>query len=73
MNLVCVCVCDSLIFNGCRILVHKSKRCSMLERIHVSHMGVESCLRKARDILFNGRKGRTILKIIYHNAKYAMN
>jgi len=45
-------VCDNLIFNGCRILLPKAIRRSMLERIHASHMCVESCLRKARDILF---------------------
>ena len=41
-----------IVFKGCRILVPKAVRPTMLKRIHASHMGVESCLRKARDILF---------------------
>ena len=45
-------ISDDIIFKGCRILVPKALRPTMLKRIHASHMGTESCLRKARDILF---------------------
>ena len=45
-------VCENVIFKGCRILVLKSVRPIMLRRIHACYIGVESCLRKERDILF---------------------
>ena len=47
-----LCISDDIIFKGCRILVPKTVRPTMLKRIHASHMGAESCLRKPRDILF---------------------
>ena len=43
---------DDIIFKGCRILVPKAVRLTLLKLIHVSHMCAESCLRKVRDILF---------------------
>ena len=45
-------VCDNIIFRGCRVLIPKATRPMMLQRIHASHTGAESCVRKARDILF---------------------
>ena len=45
-------VCDDVIFKGACIAVPKSVRHLMLKRIHSSHLGAESCLRKARSILF---------------------
>ena len=49
MNLVFVAM---LYLKGCQILFPKSVRPIMIKRIHVSHVGDASCLRKARDILF---------------------
>ena len=45
-------VCDNIIFRGCRVLIPKATRPMMLQRIHASHTRAESCVRKARDILF---------------------
>ena len=43
---------DELIFKNDRILVPKSMRSEVLSRIHCSHLGLGSCLRKARDVVF---------------------
>ena len=43
---------DGVVFKGARLIVPKTLRKEMLTRIHASHMGVESCLRKSRDTLF---------------------
>ena len=45
-------VCDDDIFKGACTVVPKSVRHLILKRIHSSHLGAESCLRKARSILF---------------------
>ena len=45
-------VCGNVIFKGCQILIPKSERPIILTRIQASHLGVESCLRKAKYILF---------------------
>ena len=43
-------VCDDIVFKGACIVIPKSVRHHMLKRIHLSHLGAESCLRKARSI-----------------------
>ena len=43
---------DGMVYKGCKIVVPKTLRSEMLTRIHASHMGVESCLRKSRDVLY---------------------
>ena len=45
-------VCNNVIFRRCRVLIPKAARPMTLQRIRGSHTGAESCLRKARDILF---------------------
>jgi len=37
---------------GPKLLVPAVMRRKMLEKIHYSHVGADSCLRKARDVLF---------------------
>ena len=37
---------------GPRVIIPKSMRPEMLVRIHSSHLGAQSCLRKARDVLY---------------------
>ncbi|KAK3703506.1 hypothetical protein QZH41_002225 [Actinostola sp. cb2023] len=43
---------DGMIFRGERIVVPYSLRKEMKQRIHSSHLGAESCLRRARETLF---------------------
>ena len=43
---------DGIIFRSSRCVVPKSLRKSMLEKIHSSHMGMESSLRRARECIY---------------------
>ena len=35
-----------------RIIIPKALRSEITSRIHSSHLGIETCLRKARDVVF---------------------
>ena len=41
-----------MLFKNHRVIVPKLLREEILSRIHSSHLGIESCLRKARDVVF---------------------
>lgn len=43
---------NGMIFTGQNIVIPKAMRKEALNRIHSSHLGIEACLRKARDIIF---------------------
>ena len=43
---------SGILFKNQRVIVPKTMRPEILSRIHSSHQGVASCLRKARDIVF---------------------
>ena len=43
---------DGLVFKGERVVVPHSLRSDMRQRIHSSHVGVDACLRRARECLF---------------------
>ena len=43
---------DGLIFRSERVVIPKTLRGDMKQRIHSSHMGAESCLRRARECIF---------------------
>ena len=43
---------DGLIFRGERVVIPKDLRQSAKERAHSSHLGIEGCLRRARECLF---------------------
>ena len=43
---------NGILFKNQRVIVPKAMRPEILSRIHSSHQGVASCLRKARDIVF---------------------
>ena len=49
-------VYEGVIYKGNKALIPKAMQAEMLTRIHKSHQGAESCIRKARDILFWVRK-----------------
>ena len=44
---------DAFLLKGERLIVPKSMHKEMLDKIHnVSHLGVQKCLRRAREIVF---------------------
>ena len=47
-----ICVHNGVLFKNHRVIVPKLLRAEILSRIHSSHLGAESCLRKARDVVF---------------------
>jgi len=45
-------VCADLLLRSDKLIVPSSLREEMLSQIHSSHLGIEKCKRRARDILF---------------------
>ena len=43
---------DGILFKGNRVIVPVALRPLMVKKVHSSHIGIEGCLRKARDVLF---------------------
>ena len=43
---------DGFVFKGDRIVIPKSQRRAMLEKIHYAHLGAEGCLRRAREVFY---------------------
>ena len=43
---------DGLIFKGNRVVIPNALRQLMKEKIHSSHMGIDSCLRRARECMY---------------------
>ncbi|GLV46580.1 hypothetical protein CBL_21312, partial [Carabus blaptoides fortunei] len=43
---------NGMIFKGQNIIIPRAMRKEALNKIHSSHLGIEACLRKARDIIF---------------------
>ncbi|CAC5357947.1 unnamed protein product [Mytilus coruscus] len=43
---------SGIIFKGHKIVIPTSLRALMLDKFHTGHMGVEKCIRRARDVLF---------------------
>ena len=43
---------DGLLFCGERVIIPSNLRQTMKERVHSSHLGIEGCLRRARECLF---------------------
>ena len=41
---------DGILFKGNRVIVPTAIRSHMLKKVHSSHIGIEGCLRKARDV-----------------------
>ena len=55
---------DGIIFKGHKIVIPRDLRHKMMEAVHLGHMGVEKCLKRARDILFWPRMSADITKMI---------
>ncbi|KAK3538868.1 hypothetical protein QTP86_018772 [Hemibagrus guttatus] len=53
-----------MIFKGDKIVIPTSLRPTMLSRIHASHLGIEKCKQRARDIMFWPGMGKEIENII---------
>jgi hypothetical protein len=45
-------VCDDLVFKGQRLFVPTALRHNMMEIVHSSHIGINGCIRRAREVLF---------------------
>ena len=43
---------NGVLFKNQKVIIPKAMRPEMISRIHSSHLGIESCLRKARDLVF---------------------
>ena len=50
-------VLNGVVLKGTRIVVPRSMRADMLERIHEGHLGTEKCRRRARTALYWPGKG----------------
>ena len=47
--------CDGLVFKGQRVVVPADARAEILQRIHSSHIGINGCLRRAKEAVFFSR------------------
>ena len=43
---------DGLVFKGNSVVIPKSLRADMKLKIHSSHLGIEACLRRARECIY---------------------
>lgn len=43
---------NGILFKGQKVIVPQALRSRMVEKVHSSHLGVEACIRRARDTLF---------------------
>ena len=43
---------DGVMFKGMRVIIPQAMRAQMVARAHSSHLGVDACVRRAREVLF---------------------
>ena len=55
---------DGVVMKGDRIVIPATLRSEMLARVHDSHLGIEKCRRRARDIIFWPQMNRQIDEMI---------
>ena len=51
---------DGLIFKGERVVVPRAIRLALIERVHDSHIGIQGCLRRARESIYWPNMARDI-------------
>jgi len=57
---------DGVLFKGEKIIIPKAMQPEMLKLIHSSHLGIEKCKRRARDILYWPGMSSQIENIMCH-------
>ena len=57
-------VCYDLLLRNDKLIVPSSLREEMLSQIHSSHLGIEKCKRRARDLLFWPRMNQQIADMV---------
>jgi len=56
---------DGIVLRGERVVIPSSMRADMKRRIHAGHLGINSCLRRARDVVFWPGMSSEIRQFIY--------
>ena len=56
---------NGILFKRQRIIVPKAMRSEIILRSHASHLGIEACLRKARDVVFWPGMNSEIKEAVY--------
>ena len=59
-----LCVIDSIIFKGDRVVVPKNMQALLLTRIHSSHLGIVKCKQLARDVVYWPNMNKQIEEMI---------
>ncbi|KAL4008088.1 hypothetical protein ACER0C_001940 [Sarotherodon galilaeus] len=57
-------VVDGVLFKGEQLIVPVALRAEMLKRIHEGHLGIESCRRRAREVLFWPGMSQSITEMV---------
>lgn len=55
---------NGLVFKGHRVVVPQQQRAEILEKLHSSHSGIQSCLRRAREVVYWPRMNPDIEKFV---------
>uniref|UniRef100_A0A803JLC0 Gypsy retrotransposon integrase-like protein 1 n=1 Tax=Xenopus tropicalis TaxID=8364 RepID=A0A803JLC0_XENTR len=55
---------NGILYKGHRVIIPKTLCPEMIARIHSSHLGIDACLRKAKDVLFWPHMGPEIIEAI---------
>ena len=67
---------NGILYKGQKVIIPKSMRKEMLKKIQSSHLGIESCTRKAKDLIFWPEMYKDIIEMVQQChvcAKYSRN
>jgi len=64
-------VLDGIILRGDRVVIPRSLQSSMKQRVHAGHMGINSCLRRARELIYWPGMSRDIRQYVQACHVYA--
>ena len=64
---------DGIVFRGERVVVPASQRSVVKEKIHSSHLGLDGCLRRAKECLFWPNMTSEIRGYIYLDMQHLQN